>query len=924
MCKGTKLPGIKDMLIRGIFLVAIVCMQGITRAEASICFLPSGECDHKITLQSESCKSWTSTEREQVCSAKNGYVKAAEVAAKESSGYSCSSAISLGDTCCPGWYYCTEVNCQDKGFKLKEQWDPRYYVCSPCTQGGITFYKCEDKPCNYNSNNPTASTLDDVCTNTNGKYCVDSVNTNKCDNGYVWKADSSRKAGTRSCGKCVKTDNPPSPPPCTGEDCVQCKNNTYYWKETLPSGCVTCVVAGDVTGREYYCCHDINEYPVANCRDDDNACYTCEGPVEARGYEYYNETGTVNCYKHVDKKCGNANQYIDRKLDGCYCRNYDYYLNANPTTLHFTAAGGTKTVSVVSTIASHMSTDNYPYVTQTGKIGLCTVTDNGSGTVTVKCGFNTSTSAKSTSFNITQTPKKVTNEHKVLRETITISINGDTCYQYQFSQTCSQSGWRTVWRRKSESKQADCYECLDDNCPSGYTKGTTPSPAEGFLTKTTDYGSNCYKAKTCADGSTTTNRRSNGECYNCSKHGYAGQAQCWLCTHMDTTCDAAKGWVWSESSCSCVPVGCTTGDVSKQKVEDCGTSGSNGWKYSYSGMSGGKKCGICEKKPCSGNSTTDLSKTNSNYSCTNCWYGDTQRFTCTCNLTDTLCGAGKKADMSTCTCKTCEDNCSKHGWTSNSSSCDYGSTPQSSICNIQCYSCNACTDSCSNHTGWVSSCTPGCSGNYKITCTNQTDNCGGRCYTSNSTYCSYGCSGGDCKPCSNTCPVSGEKKSTSELSCSCGTTTGTSTQCGTTCYKCKPNDTCANHGWKSYSSSCTYGYNVKYDNCGHTCYECKPCTPGDGWWGSVCCSDSDCKVSSEFPLYCFDGRCYECGNYQDDCNVNSRFYSKYGSSATGCYLGNHNGPGGSYQYDDYKTSVDDLKTAYSHRINCRSGECTGY
>ncbi|MBR3676239.1 MAG: hypothetical protein IKN71_03800, partial [Alphaproteobacteria bacterium] len=63
------LLNIRSALIKGILLATVVCMQGITRAEADICFLPSGECKSKITIQSESCKTWTATEREQVCSA---------------------------------------------------------------------------------------------------------------------------------------------------------------------------------------------------------------------------------------------------------------------------------------------------------------------------------------------------------------------------------------------------------------------------------------------------------------------------------------------------------------------------------------------------------------------------------------------------------------------------------------------------------------------------------------------------------------------------------------------------------------------------------------------------------------------------------------------------------------------------------------
>ena len=361
---------------------------------------------------------------------------------------------------------------------------------------------------------------------------------------------------------------------------------------------------------------------------------------------------------------------------------------------------------------------------------------------------------------------------------------------------------------------------------------------------------------------------------------------------MSTVCDTANGWTWSESSCGCVAVGCTTGDISKQKVEDCGTSGSNGWTYRYEGMSGGKKCGICEKKPCDGNSTVDLSKTNPNYSCTNCWYGDTQKFTCTCNLTDALCGAGKKVDMSTCTCKSCEDNCSKHGWTDNSSTCGYGSTTQSKICNIQCYSCNECTDSCSNHSGWVSSCTKGCDGNYKVTCTNKTDDCGGRCYVKNEEYCTYGCTNGECNSCTDTCAAHGWVESCSP---SCKSTSFTPPE---------------NPSVTATKTECSYMGKI----CGKKCYQ-ETVTTGDGWWGSICCSDSDCKASSELALFCFSGRCYECAS-GSDCNAtNSPYQSKYGSN--GFYRGESDtGP-----FRSSMQSYEWVVTRYSLKYACCDGEC---
>ena len=856
------LPDIRSVLIKGVLLAAIVCMQGITRAEAKICFLPSGECEIEMTVQSESCKTWTSSEREQICGSKNGYVRASEVEAKESNGFTCTSALSLGDTCCPGWYYCTEKNCQDQGFKLKTQLPAEYYICTPCVQGGDTYYRCEPKPCNYDPENPDASTLADVCTNTNGKYCLDTPETNLCvaesSNGvktaYVWSKDSNRRAGDRVCGKCEPSTEPPSPPLCGGNsNCVRCKGNRYYWEENLPGGCVTCTVAGDVAGKDYYCCNDITEYPIPGCTDDDDgACHNCEGPVLATGSEY------INCYKLVPKKCGNENQYVDKSISGCYCRDYDYYLNANPTSLNFKASGGTKTVAVESTISTRTSTSSFHYDTETGNAGLCTVSDNGNGTVTVKCGINVSTTPSTSSFNVTQTPNKVTTTHPVLHQTIKIKVNGDTCYEYQFSQSCSQSGYVAEYRRKSESGAANCYECVSDNCPSGYTKGTIPSPAEGYDTTKTDHGSDCYKAKSC-DSGCSTSKLSDSGCYNCTACGYAGQVACWSCSHMDTSCDASAGYVWNESSCSCIASGCTTGDVSKQSVSDCGSSGSDGWEYTYSGMSGGLKCGICTPKDCTGNSSTDLSLTNSNYSCTSCYAGNTQKFTCTCNLTEAICNAsGKSFDSSTCTCKNCTDTCGSNGWvTSCTEGCsgDYAvtCTNKGSKCGSTCFvenktlcdngcsngSCDNCTDTCSNHT-WESSCTPGCDGDYAVSCDNKGTVCGTTCYTKTKTYCENGCSNGSCNGCTDTC-----SNHTWESSCTPGcdgdyavSCDNKGTVCGTTCYtKTKTycengcsngscngcTDTCSNHTWES---SCTPGcdgdYAVTCDNkgavCGTTCY----------------------------------------------------------------------------------------------------------
>lgn len=99
-----------------------------------------------------------------------------------------------------------------------------------------------------------------------------------------------------------------------------------------------------------------------------------------------------------------------------------------------------------------------------------------------------------------------------------------------------------------------------------------------------------------------------------------------------------------------------------------------------------------------------------------------------------------------------------------------------------------------------------------------------------------------------------------------------------------------------------------------------PCTPGDGFWNSQCCTtDADCKATSEFPLYCFNGVCKECGELSD-CKIGSRFYKKYGAGATGCVLATHLGHG-SWEMQNKVTSVEKLKAEYKIRIACRNGEC---
>lgn len=298
---------------KGLLLAVTACIAGIFIINTWFCFLPIGKCRQNIPALSQDCRKWNEAERDMVCGEKDGYVKSENITSMTSNGYSCLEAsVALDDDCCSGWYYCTKESCQDRGYKDSEKKDERFYKCETCSQGGETFYKCEEKPCNYDEDNN--STLNDECDSSGSKYCIREKAA--CGIGSQWVADETRKAGTQQCGKCQSLT-----PPCEG--CV--------WEDELENGCVTCIEVGQISGKKYYKCTAIEEYNIPSNKrtiqhhDDNGECYAYEGPVQASGGD------RINCYKKVKKPCSEISKDLDAgcpsgastiRVGGCYeCEN---------------------------------------------------------------------------------------------------------------------------------------------------------------------------------------------------------------------------------------------------------------------------------------------------------------------------------------------------------------------------------------------------------------------------------------------------------------------------------------------------------------------------------------------------------------------------------------------------------------------------
>ena len=186
-----------------------------------------------------------------------------------------------------------------------------------------------------------------------------------------------------------------------------------------------------------------------------------------------------------------------------------------------------------------------------------------------------------------------------------------------------------IYERGGEEGGVVCGRCVPKQCPAGYdTKyqsvsdcGTTGANGWQYTYSGTAGDLRCgkcdpYQCSRYDDGKGVANV---DQCITYSALdvaidtnviGYAGDDPCYKCTYTckddyytsEQTClDDNVGYTCSsvtQNNITCwkpsTPATCPEGyDTQFQSVSDCGTTGANGWQYTYSGTSGGLRCGKC-------------------------------------------------------------------------------------------------------------------------------------------------------------------------------------------------------------------------------------------------------------------------------------------------------------------------------------------
>ncbi len=794
---------------KGLGLCAFLCMMTATPSRAEICFLPTGDCEQgAMTRQSEetSCQE---------------YVDSGDYFWEDQSdeNKSCSQVNVAG---CSLWY-CTVSTCQQRGYMITDKEKKAYYSddlynCESCTQGNSLWWKCNPRPCSEEDETGTLVKEKDA----------------NCPDGQKWvKAPESRLG----CGKCEK---------------LACPENTVEDVNDFDASCYTCHEYTTVGDTICYICNKMDGYiPTAEAEEmSATGCYTYEET------ERDSDNGE-KCYKPKPLICP-TDQYVLREEYGegarCECRNYEYEFDAKGNEvenigevvvgehgntraeklLHYTAAGGTKVVNVISKRIG-IETEDWEYEAPTSA-GNCDIVKSANGaTLTVSCPLNLTEEEITHAFTITQRQADTVTKHII---DFTIIIDPDTCVNPNDVEAgCSRAGFASYGKgprpqcypitlhpqcekdgfvpvdsgHKSIAGQA-CYYCIDDNCPTaGYFKGETPAPAEGYLTEETDLGSNCYMEKPCPTGYSTEFPDVNA----CTKENHP-----------------------------------------------------EGWTFTSDGLCGSKVCGKCTPNTCTGNGRDfkcEAQPRCNDWNAKGCGYespdveyeGDTPKYNCNIRqcpegtYTEKLVGCGKNVDSGY---RSADKVCWQ--WSPMDTTCEGNFSWDGAMCKCTCQlectgedeALNADTCTCMKI---EKPCDLSCTGNWEL----------------------------DRKDC-----------------------------------ECKCNLSCTAEDEELNAETCTCEKKEA------------PCTRGDGWFGSECCEDTDCYESSDFPLYCFNGKCAECDIYstcEEFMTDSSRFKKKYGSNVKGVNRKARDENGNNVRYAGEYETIESYQEGYKNRYYCTGyGECS--
>ena len=218
-------------------------------------------------------------------------------------------------------------------------------------------------------------------------------------------------------------------------------------------------------------------------------------------------------------------------------------------------------------------------------------------------------------------------------------------------------------------------ECRESECPIGYkTETTSCTDGYDFTTSGKAGEKDCGKctAKTCPAGQicTTDPICPNGQsCPNnpditCDKIMLGDEAKYTNC--RCTLSGTKNGYTLNADYCKWEANTCPNGTATEFSAAACPTGNTGGYQVvDTTNYAGDKVCKRCDENTCpSGKSCTPTpinpgdggdATGNPNVSCQKIklganWY----YYDCTCNVSDTKCGTGKKANTRACVCETCE------------------------------------------------------------------------------------------------------------------------------------------------------------------------------------------------------------------------------------------------------------------------------
>ena len=927
---------------KGLTVCAFLCTMAFVPAWADVCFLPTGSCEQGArtrNIETKSCQD---------------YIDSGQYYGEPQEGMDCQ--LSNEVTGCV-LYSCSVMTCAARGYNIPNDQYIRSYTaangwenCESCRQAGDTYWKCEARQC------PEGLT---TLANAN------------CPDGQRWEIDlEAGYSGGKECGSC---------------NLKQCAEGLV--EEFPEDGCFTCTLAEDLgDGRSCYRCRAMAQEYITTAEKEElsETCFTFKQQSSA--------SGDV-CYKPTPLTCP-LDQYVaHRPLENnkvfCSCQDYQYEFDATGSDveivkdrvvsgknshavklLHYTAAGGTKTADVTSTQTGE-ETVVWPYDAPSSA-GECDVDKSSDGAkLSVTCPKNPSLDEKSYSFTIKQTQEDTVTTHTI---EIRIIIDPDTCdnpqdtdsqcsaigsalysqgprpacHKTHLENTCAQAGYVSVDSGRKSVAGQTCYYCINDNCDAGYDKGATPAPTEGYLEMTTDLGSNCFKVRPCDEDFSTAYQNiasctQNGhtEGWNFTYNGMSADKVCGKCTAKTCTgegkavkclpapyCDEASancGYKdWSVEYEGDTPKyngnikPCENGfSTAYQSVANCTRNGHpEGWNFAVSGASGDQVCGKCTPKSCTGQGKAvqcqpapycDENSASCGYKdWTPEYEGDTPKY----NGNVKPCAVGSTDKASQCHTDSGYRSANNVCWAAPNTSCPANSSYDYGSCSCK------CTLTCSGNTKLdASSCTCVSTGE----CSSDKD-CG-----ESSEFPLY-CFNGKCRECGTYNDCINFRTDSSRFRSKYGNVSQITLR--------KGDRASLSELQSEYKSRCActkYGECSQLNDDGSSCMNNERSASSEaqktGWSGDSCSSDKDCFESSDFPLYCFNGKCRECGTF-DDCvrfrTDGTRFRNKYGNvSSVNMSARDKNNSSVHIRYAGSKETLESLQQGYKERYYCTShGECS--